>query len=471
MDLENIIPNKYPGHPIKRNASGEDTKFVKLIQTALKDFYTNKNIDIPAEINNLPYKEGDKYYGVFGAKTEASVKIFQTYTNITPVDGVVGPNTWNLLFPPPSVDKIISPSDIEFTPLQIKKPTPLEFNKQLILIDRTKKEELKKELLIKPDKQAFDNAIPDNQKPKGKQKLGELVFNVGQTLKEYAVPIAFQLIQEFGISLLEQKLEEKGVPSSALVNQNELKSFMINNVDNSDIKNIQSEFCPTPLVLNDIISQRNNLVQFLNSSGEKLDTLTTLTTFSSGFGDLIQNIVNITSTAESTLNKAMGAVSIPIPGFVPSAINTLGELSSGLTFNPDGTPKIPPYTSVTGQISPSVSMTQKTIVDIVGLLNKLDTLIILCDSSKNLLSISDNINNIASTQLIADLSANKTTYKGFIIQIEEVPYTPTTIRKRAIGKNQSGITLIQTELSFTTNELTLINELKFIIDRDNLEAY
>ena len=58
-----------------------------------------------------------------------------------------------------------------------------------------------------------------------------------------------------------------------------------------------------------------------------------------------------------------------------------------------------------------------------------------------------------------------------MIEIETIPYTPTVNRYRAVGKNQSGIVLTQTDLSFTLDPQILINELKLIIDKDNLKAY
>jgi hypothetical protein len=39
-----------------------------------------------------------------------------------------------------------------------------------------------------------------------------------------------------------------------------------------------------------------------------------------------------------------------------------------------------------------------------------------------------------------------------------------------LGINKSGVKLIETQLSFTLDNQTLIDELKLVIDRDNLKA-
>jgi len=106
---------------------------------------------------------------------------------------------------------------------------------------------------------------------------------------------------------------------------------------------------------------------------------------------------------------------------------------------------------------------------IVNALGQLDALILLCSPNSTLDNISDTIIQTANNQNQADV--NDGSYKGFTFQIEEVPFSPTVTRKRALALNQSGITLLQTELSFTANNQTLIDELKLIIDRDDLKAF
>jgi hypothetical protein len=109
-------------------------------------------------------------------------------------------------------------------------------------------------------------------------------------------------------------------------------------------------------------------------------------------------------------------------------------------------------------------------VGAVNLLNTIDIYLKECTPESQLTPLNDTIKSITLLEKESQSTLNQTTYKGFLIEIEEVPYTDKVNRKRAIGINKSGIKLIETELSFTTNSQTLINELKFIIDRDNLKA-
>ena len=111
------------------------------------------------------------------------------------------------------------------------------------------------------------------------------------------------------------------------------------------------------------------------------------------------------------------------------------------------------------------------ILTVILLLRSIDAKIQKCDPYATLTPINSELIQIADLQQTAEETQNQTTYKGFIIDIEIIPYTSTVTRRRARGLNQDGIVLIQTELSFTTVDEVLINELKFIIDRDNLKAY
>jgi len=111
------------------------------------------------------------------------------------------------------------------------------------------------------------------------------------------------------------------------------------------------------------------------------------------------------------------------------------------------------------------------ILQALSLIDVIDILLKKCSPDLTLNPVSDEVKNISLLQLNAQNTQNDTTYKGFVIEIITVPYTPTVNRFQAVGKNKYGIIMIRGNLSFTSNNQTLINELKLIIDRDNLTGY
>ncbi len=73
----------YPGRPLRRGDRGEAVSNMQYYLRLVSDFYENvASIEID---------------GVFGADTEQAVRSFQRSFGLT-VDGVVGPDTWNLLY-------------------------------------------------------------------------------------------------------------------------------------------------------------------------------------------------------------------------------------------------------------------------------------------------------------------------------------------------------------------------------------
>jgi hypothetical protein len=194
----------------------------------------------------------------------------------------------------------------------------------------------------------------------------------------------------------------------------------------------------------------------------------------------LSTFLSLSSLALSTLKNIKKAISlgskfIPSPPGVPGAITALSsdtdDLIRDTTFTNTGAPKLEKIASSVASASLSLSIVNSLILTIILILRSIDAKIQQCDPYATLNPVSDDLIQIAEAQLKAEQTQNQTTYKGFIIDIETVPYTSTVNRRRARGLNQDGIVLIQTELSFTTIDEVLINELKFIIDRDNLKAY
>ena len=331
-------------------------------------------------------------------------------------------------------------------------PTP---KPEVVVKQRKEKEQLKKDRveqaeLTSTDIEGINNAVAEDQKPKGLQKLGSLVLKQSQKLSKFVIPLAFNLIKEYGIDKLETALEEES-----------------DNIDELR-EQLKEEFCNVQLP--QIIAKRNNAVDYLNNTGKILDSFTIGVNFGASFAGVLETIIKILRGASFGINQAAKAIPL-IPGAVVSAVNDLNTIADTVTFKPDGTPNLPPLKITAAQVSPAFATVQNTIVRCVDLLDKLDILITLCDPNANLTGISDSINTIYDNELIAKASENDGTYKGFILEIETRPFTDTVDQNRAVGKNRSGIIMISTEYSFASNPQVLIDELKFIIDRDDLKAY
>jgi len=271
------------------------------------------------------------------------------------------------------------------------------------------------------------SALPEDKKVKGLQKLGQLLIQKGTEL-------------------------ENQIPSS--------------------ITSLTSQFtpgsCPDPAVLQSIVEKRNNIVGKLNAVGQSLNTITTTYTGVSSFLDVVIFAVSNLNNIKIGLNQAAKFIPV-IPGAAVSAINDLGDASSKLTFDNLGNSKLQQQKDRIDSLVIPIALFSKIIQNIITLLNSLDALILACNDKVSLDSLSETITQTANNQTQADV--NDGSYKGFSFQIEEVPFSPTVNRIKAIALNQQGIPVLESELSFTTNNQTLINELKLIIDRDNLKAY
>ena len=281
------------------------------------------------------------------------------------------------------------------------------------------------------DIQAYKNAIPDSLKPQGSAKLGIIIYNQGKVIPQLLTPIAIKLLNE--------------------------------------ATSTDGLYVPQP-ILEKIILERNALGIQLNTIGTNLDTITKSITGLNTYFNLVLTIINTISVAKTVVSAAAKVVP-RIPGAVPAALSDLEDAKNKLTFNNTRTSKLEKIQLSVSTAGISISLVNGFILTIVNILNSLDSILVKCSPNSTFSPISKGIKDSASAQQQAGNTLNQTTYQGFIIEIEEVPYTATVTRRRAIGKNQQGIILTQTELSFTTNPLTLINELKLIIDRDNLKAY
>ena len=292
------------------------------------------------------------------------------------------------------------------------------------------------------DSTIVEQSIPEELKLKGKAKFGQRILNLGKQTIKLILPKLTSLAQEYAIGEFETAKAAATSPEQ--------------------IDALKQQFCPAPDQLQRLLDTRNNIVGQLNSIGTKLNTLN----FSiGGLQDITNILKNILSTVETAkLVTSTAAKIVPlIPGAVPALLNDLETIDDKIL------PLLEKNSGSINATSIPIAVVTSIINKIVNSLSQLDDLIKLCSPNSTLDSLSDIIVQTANSQTQSDV--NDGSYKGFSFQIEEVPFSPTVNRLKAIALNQGGIPLLETPLSFTTNRQTLIDELKLIIDRDDLKAF
>ena len=272
------------------------------------------------------------------------------------------------------------------------------------------------------------NALPEDKKVKGLQKLGQILIQKGTELENQIPSSITSLVSQF-------------TPGS----------------------------CPDSVILQSIVEKRNNIVGKLNTVGQSLNVITSTYTGVSSFLDVVLFSISNLKNIKIGVSAAAKAIPFGLPGAIPASLSDLGDATDRLTFDSLGNSKLQQQKDRIDSLIIPIAIFSKTIQNITNLLNSLDTLIIGCNPNSTLDPLSDTIVQTANSQTQADVSNGS--YKGFTFTIEEVPFSPTVNRLKAIALNQGGIPLLETPLSFTTNRQTLIDELKLIIDRDNLKPF
>jgi len=285
------------------------------------------------------------------------------------------------------------------------------------------------------DIKTIQSALPDSLKQKGIAKVKDLIMDKGQEVKNKLQPALDNIVSQLPD------------PNSVCLNETQTQK---------------------------ILDTRNNIVGELNRIQNVLNILSTSIGLSSGFLEALIITATTIRTLRTSLSAATTALGpFPVPGVLISSINTANEILDRLKYDNLGNPKLEKLRTNIDATSIPIALTAVSLSSFINTLNTVDVFLIKCAPTSNLEKVNEDTLKTVTVQNIINNSsqANNSLYQGFNIEIEEKSYTPTVKQRRAVGKNNQEIILISTPYSFTTNDQVLIDELKFIIGRDNLKAY
>lgn len=272
-----------------------------------------------------------------------------------------------------------------------------------------------------------------------------IIVNKGQDLIRQIVPKVVEMAQKAGIQNIGQPSEflpvnDDGTPNACLISV-ELQKMLA--------------------IRNQLINRLNLVASTTMSLAKTLKPLTTSL-------NAAQKGLKIASGARKVIS--IGATFIPsppgTPGFVVSAINNLKNLEEFLF------PIISLGLGNISSIEKALDYISKVFNKLISLLKSIDNYLIGCGvAAESLTPLNEDAKTLNDMQTkIQTEETNLNLYKGFVLEVVQEPFSPTVNRRKAIAKNKDNIILLQTPLSFTTLDEVLINEIKLLIDSNNLRA-
>ena len=251
----------------------------------------------------------------------------------------------------------------------------------------------------------------------------------------------------------------------------QIAAFGITKFNNLVLENIQDipKTCPPNIEeLNKLISNKNKLTKQLNNLYKSVNLI-------NKFLDIPPIVIKATEIA-----LIAAEINVNIQASIPSTIATPIPVGPILIVKD----LIDQFKDLIGILKQKVGVGTlqlkliiEELVKVLTLLNVLDALIQSCaeeldeDQSLTQTSISDELLN-STQQQSNQLSPVVTNVNGFeMAVISEDGKTDYDLkRRRAVAKNKAGIIMLKGELSFSSNDQILIDELVFYIQQNDLKA-
>jgi hypothetical protein len=242
----------------------------------------------------------------------------------------------------------------------------------------------------------------------------------------------------------------------------------IENIGESNMK--MPDVCLPQNELQNILNLRNNLKNKVNNVYKTVKSLSKITDVLQPAIDTTKTSLDIAKIAVNTVSAAMLAIPPAIP--IPSQLIT-GLVNVNTLVNVTLPPILNTNINKLESITISTDFANNTLLKLNNLLSAIDQYLLKCGiDPNNLTPLDDGLKKLEQSLNEANVSLNNTNqvYKGFVLAIVEEPYSPTVKRRKAEARNTQGIALLSTPLTFSTNTQVLIEELKLMIDSNNLKA-